>query len=141
MKENNNIKSYTLKLLKKKNYYIIELYEKLKKKYEVEEVNRIIKECILLEILNDKLLVEMKTYYLLYVKKYGKKYIINYFINKHISYNLILHILAKYNDDLFLNNMNQLIKELKIKNKSNIFIYNYLLRKGYEEEDIKKYVS
>ena len=57
----NTIKDYAWKLIKKKNYFIKELYLKLIKKYDVYDVNKVIKEFILMELLNDKYLLEMGT--------------------------------------------------------------------------------
>ena len=136
-----NINDYAYKLLKKKNYFIKEFYLKLSDKYELDEVSKIIKEFILLELLNDKYLCEMKICYFLHIKMYGKKYIYNYFVNKGISSNLINYLLSKYNENVYLNNISKLRKELLEKNKSDLYIDNYLLRKGYEEDEIKKYVS
>ena len=133
----NNIRDYAFKLLKKKNYFIKEFYLKLISKYDRKEVNMVIKDFILMELLNDRYLSEMKICYFLHIKMYGKKYIYNYFINKGISYNLINYILSKYNENVYLNNINKIRLELKQKSKSDEYINNYLIRKGYEEDEIK----
>ncbi|MBR5662839.1 MAG: RecX family transcriptional regulator [Bacilli bacterium] len=132
-----NAKEYALKLLKRKNYFIKELYVKLKIRYQDDEVNEAIKDLIKTDLLNDKLLVEMKTYFLLHIKMYGKKYIVNYFLSKGISLNLINYILYKYSNAVFINNMNKIKKDLERKGRSEEYIYNFLLRRGYSEEEIK----
>lgn len=132
-----NAKEYALKSLKKKNYFIRELYLKLLNRYNISEVNKTIKELILLDLLNDKLLMEMKTYFLLHIKMYGRKYIFNYFYTKGLSDQLINYILSKYNENTFLNNMEKIKKDMKRKGRSNEYIINYLLRRGYSEEEIK----
>ena len=136
-----NIRDYAYKLLKKKNYFIKDFYIKLINKYDREEVSIVIKEFILMELLNDRYLTEMKICYLLHVKLYGRNYIYNYFLNKGISYNLISFLLSKYDEKVYLNNIIKINFELSKKGKSEEYIYNYLLRKGYEEDEIKKYVS
>ena len=136
-----NIRDYAFKLLKKKNYFIREFYLKLINKYDREEVSKTIKDFILMELLNDKYLAEMKICYLLHVKMNGKKYIYNYFLAKNISENLITYLLSKYDEKVYLNNIIKIRFELEKKKKSEEYIYNYLIRKGYDEEEIKKYVS
>ena len=136
----NTIKDYAWKLIKKKNYFIKELYLKLIKKYDVYDVNKVIKEFILMELLNDKYLLEMKMCYLIHIKMYGKKYIMNYFLNKGLSYNLINFVLSKYTKNVFENNIDKIRSELNSKKKSEEYICNYLLRKGYEVDEIKRYV-
>lgn len=139
MKE--NIRTHAFKLLKKKNYFIKEFYLKLLNKYDVSEVNKVIKDFILMDLLNDKYLTEMKICYLLHIKMYGRKYIESYFLNKGISNNLIKFHLSKYRNEVYLNNINKIREELTIKGRGEEYINNYLLRKGYNEEEIKKYVS
>ena len=133
-----NIKDYTYKLLKKKNYFINEIYNKLISKYSREETSKTIKEFVQLELLNDRYLVEMKICYFIHIKNYGKNYIHNYFDRKNVSPNLVRHVLSKYHEDVFLNNIKELKNNLFLKTKSDSYIYNYLLRKGYQEEEIKK---
>lgn len=132
-----NIEEYAFKLLKKKNYFIKEFYLKLISKYEVSEVNRIIKKFILLELINDKYLSEMKICYFIHIKMYGRMYIINYFNSKNISYNLIRYLLLKYDDSIYKKNIEEIKTILLNKNKSLEYINNYLLRKGYNEDEIK----
>ena len=130
-------KEYALKLLKRKNYFIKELYVKLISRYPYEEVNNVIKDLIRMDLLNDKLLIEMKTYFLLHIKMYGRNYIFNYFLSKGLSENLIKFILSKYSDSIFLNNMNKIKRDLDRKGRSKEYIYNFLIRRGYTEEEIK----
>ena len=129
---------YALKLLKRKNYFIRELYLKLLNKYNKEDVNDAVRELIKRDLLNDKLLVQMKIYFLLHIKLYGPKYILNYFLDKGLSKNLVNYLLSKYNEDVFINNMNKLKQDMIRKGKSEVYIFNYLLRKGYSEDEIKK---
>lgn len=136
-KYKDNAKEYALKLLKRKNYFIRELYLKLISRYNEEEVDKAIKELIKMDLLNDKLLIEMKTYFLLHIRLYGKKYIYNYFVSKGLSENLVSHILSKHNQSIFINNMNKIKSDMTRKGRSEEYIYNYLLRRGYSEDEIK----
>ena len=141
MKRVEPIDSYAYKILRKKNYFIKEFYDKLISKYNREDVCKLIKEFINLELLNDRYLSEMKICYFIHIKSYGKNYIYDYFDKKNISHNLIKCFLTKYNEDVFLNNIDNIIDSLKNKSKSDEYIYMYLLRKGYEEDEIKKLIS
>lgn len=132
-----NAKEYALKLLKRKNYFIKELYIKLLNRYSVEEVDNTIRDLIKMDLLNDKLLIEMKTYFLLHIKMYGRNYIYNYFISRGLSENLVKYILSKYSNSIFINNLNRIKRDLDRKGRSPEYIYNFLLRRGYTEEEIK----
>lgn len=136
-----NAKEYALKLIKRKNYFIRELYLKLISRYSEEETSSVINYLIKSDLLNDKLLMEMKTYFLLHIKLYGRKYIFNYFLSKGLSENLINHVLSKYNENIFLSNMEKIKRDMIRKGRSEDYIYNYLLRRGYVEDEIKRYVS
>lgn len=129
-----NIKTYALNLLKKKPYFIKELYTKLLNKYAKEEVNSLIKMLIKENYINDKTLIKMKMDYLINNRRYGKLYIINYFLNKGLSTSLINYELNKYDKKDFEINMIYTIKELKRKGKSQLYIKKYLQRKGYEDD-------
>lgn len=135
---NDNIREYALKLLKRKNYFIKELYLKLLNKYPQDDVSKVIKELIKRDLLNDKLLMEMKIYFFLHIKLYGRKYMFNYFLNKGLSENLVKYLLSKYSDEVFINNMNKLVQTMLKKGKNEVYIVNYLLRKGYSDDEIKK---
>ena len=136
-----NAKEYALKLIKRKNYFIRELYLKLISRYSEEETSSVINYLIKSDLLNDKLLMEMKTYFLLHIKLYGRKYIFNYFLSKGLSENLINHVLSKYNENIFLSNIEKIKRDMIRKGRSEDYIYNYLLRRGYVEDEIKRYVS
>ncbi len=127
-------KSYALRLLKTKNYYIKEMYDKLNNKYDKNTTNKVIKNLIKNDYLNDKKLVYLKMNYLINEKKYGKNYIIDYFTNKNISYNLITYILDYFNNTIFLNNKSEIIDLLLKKGKDKKYISSYLIRKGYDIE-------
>ena len=135
---NDDIREYALKLLKRKNYFIKELYLKLLNKYPQDDVSKVIKELIKRDLLNDKLLMEMKIYFFLHIKLYGRKYMFNYFLDKGLSENLVKYLLSKYSDEVFINNMNKLIQTMLKKGKNEVYIVNYLLRKGYSDDEIKK---
>lgn len=135
-------KEYALKLLKRRNYFIKELYLKLKtRKYNDKDINQAIKDLIKSDLLNDKLLMEMKTYFLLHIKLYGRIYIFNYFVSKGLSQNLVLFILSKYNETIFLDNIEKIRNDMIRKGRSEEYIFNYLLRKGYSEDEIKRYAN
>ena len=131
------IDSYVYKLLKRKNYFIRELYLKLINRYDQMDVSSIIKKLINEDLLNDKLLIEMKTYFLLHIKMYGRIYIYNYFVIKGLSENLVNYVLSKYSQNIFLNNMNKIKNDLARKGRNEEYIYNFLLRRGYSDEEIK----
>lgn len=137
-KKDKDIKDYAYNLLKNKNYFIKDFYNKLIKKYESADVSKIIKDFVKLELLNDKYLAQMKICFLIHIKQVGKLYIINYFEKKNISLNLINYILLKYSENVYLENIKTINNYLVSKKKESSYIYNYLLRKGYEEEQIKK---
>ena len=126
-----DINKYTLKLIKRKSYFISEIRLKLLNKYSEEQVNKKIKELISLDILNDKTLLYLKVANLINNKLYGKNYIINYFSNKNISYNLIKYTLDRFDEDIFLNNKKLIVSRLLEKNKTEEEIEKYLEYKGY----------
>ena len=132
--ETTDIYKYAYNLIKKKNYYIKELYNKLIIKYEREEVAKLIKHFIINEYINDKVLVKLKINYFIYEKKYGINYIYNYFIRYDISTNLIKFIINSYEPNIFEINKVNIINGLKEKGKDDNYINNYLIRKGYNKE-------
>jgi SOS response regulatory protein OraA/RecX len=127
-----SIYKYAFSLLKRKNYYIKELYNKLIHKYDVKDVNEVIRYLIANNYINDKLLVKLKLDYFINYKLYGKLYIYKYFENHNISFNLIKYLLNSYDVNTFNNNMNKIIDRLKREDKSELYIKKYLLKKGYE---------
>ena len=126
--------NYALRLLKIKNYYIKEIFDKLSKKYTPVQVHSTIKELILNDYINDKKLIKLKMNYFVYVKRYSKKYIKNYFEIKGISSILINNSLNNYSEDVFLSNRIKIIENLKLKGESENHIKKYLIRNGYDEE-------
>lgn len=128
-----DIKTYALKLLKKKSYFIKELYDKLLPKYSLDEISKIIKVLIINDFINDSKLVKLKINYMVYEKKYGKNYIIYYFTNKGISLKLVIFHLNAFEKKVFLNNKDYIIKSLLSKGKNEVYINNYLRRKGYDD--------
>lgn len=135
VKHQESIENYTSRLLKKKNYFINELYSKLLKKYDNESCTKEIKKLIKLEMLHDKYLAKIKICYMIHIRMYGKKYIYNFFKIRNISENLVNYLLKEY-DIRFTENLNYLFNNLIEKNKTEKYIYNYLLRKGYYEDEI-----
>lgn len=126
--------NYALRLLKIKNYYIKEIYDKLSKKYNPQQVHSTIKKLIISDYINDKKLVKLKIEYFITVKKYSRKYIRNYFESKCISLNLVDYYLEGYKEYVFINNKKQIINNLKEKGKKDVYIKDYLIRKGYDEQ-------
>jgi len=135
MKKQTDILDYTIKLLNNKIYFINELYKKLLNKYDRKEVNSAIKELIQKDYINDKKAASIYLYNLINYKMYGKKYVYSFFLSKGISENLIKYLLSSYNDEEFLSNKENIKRELIKKGKSDKYIYNYLLRKGYDIEE------
>ena len=128
------IYKYALNLLKRRPYFIKEMYGKLISKYCVNEVNIVVKMLIYDNYLNDKILSKLKLDYFIYEKKFGIYYINNYFIKHNISLNLINYLIKNYDQEIFNKNKNQIVEELRKKEKTDNYINNYLLRKGYEIE-------
>lgn len=128
------IYKYALNLLKRRPYFIKEMYDKLINKYSVNEVNIAIKMLIYDNYLNDRILSKLKLDYFIYEKKFGIYYINNYFIKHNISLNLINYLIKNYDQEIFNTNKNQIVEELRKKEKTDNYINNYLLRKGYEIE-------
>ena len=126
--------NYALRLLKIKNYYIKEIFDKLSKKYTPVQVHSTIKELILNDYINDKKLIKLKMNYFVYVKRYSKKYIKNYFEIRGISSILIDNSLNNYSEDVFVSNRIKIIENLRLKGKSENHIKKYLMRNGYDEE-------
>lgn len=124
---------YALNLLKKKDYYISELYKKmLHRGFPLCNINKVIKDLIINNYINDKKLVHLKIEYLINEKRYGKKYIYNYFEKKHISINLIYYFINNYYQDIIIENKNKIINELKTLGKDDGEIEYILKKKGYE---------
>lgn len=128
-----NIESYLKRILKNKNYYIGELYEKLKSRYPSENINIYIKKLVSMGILNDVKLIGYEMEYLIHYKCVSKRYIYNYFTKKKISPSLIALTLNKYGefDD---ENREKLKHILKLKGKTDKQIESYLIRNGFENE-------
>ena len=126
-----DIEKYTIKLLKIKNYYIKELFDRLCKKYDRKEVCIIIKKLINEGYINDKILTKLKLNFLINQRLYGINYIYNYFDIKNVSNNLVNYLLKDYSDFVFERNKKKLIIILKEKGKTDKQIESVLLNKGY----------
>ena len=129
-----NIRTYALNLLKRRPYFIGEMYQKLLQKYERKEVVNLIKSLITEDYLNDKKLLKIKLDYMIFNKMYGKNYILDYFSRKSISKKLVMLELKNYSKEVFINNMNTIKMRLAKKGKNDNYVISYLLRKGYEVE-------
>lgn len=129
---------YARRLLEKKTYFISELYQKLIKYYNQNEVNITIKELIICNEINDKNLLQLEVNNFIISKHYSLNYTYNYFIKKGISSNLIKYVLKDYSIYDFDKNIRFIYDFLTSKKREEKYIINYLLRKGYEYEDIKR---
>lgn len=126
-----DINKYALRIIKRKSYFIKEFRDKLLLSYDEVKTNKLIREFICLDLLNDKELIYIKMNNLINQKLYGKNYIVNYFKNKNISTNLINYTLNLFDDNLFIANKERIINKLIEKGKTTEYIENYLSYKGY----------
>lgn len=126
-----DINKYALRIIKRKSYFIKEFRDKLLLRYDELKTNKLIREFICLDLLNDKELIYLKMNNLINQKLYGKNYIVDYFINKNISINLINYTLNLFDDNLFIANKEKIINKLIEKGKTTEYIEKYLSYKGY----------
>ena len=126
-----DINKYALRIIKRKSYFIKEFRDKLLLSYDEVKTNKLIKEFICLDLLNDKELIYLKMNNLINQKLYGKNYIVNYFLNKNISANLINYTLNLFDDNLFIANKEKITNKLIEKGKTTEYIEKYLSYKGY----------
>ena len=126
-----DINKYALRIIKRKSYFIKEFRDKLLLSYDEVKTNKLIREFICLDLLNDKELIYLKMNNLINQKLYGKNYIVDYFLNKNISINLINYTLNLFDDNLFIANKEKIINKLIEKGKTTEYIEKYLFYKGY----------
>lgn len=126
-----DINKYALRIIKRKSYFIKEFRDKLLLSYDELKTNKIIREFICLDLLNDKELIYIRMNNLINQKLYGKNYIVDYFLNKNISTNLINYTLNLFDDNLFLANKEKITNKLIEKGKTTEYIEKYLSYKGY----------
>lgn len=126
-----DINKYALRIIKRKSYFIKEFRDKLLLSYDEVKTNKLIREFICLDLLNDKELIYLKMNNLINQKLYGKNYIVNYFQNKNISTNLINYTLNLFDDNLFIANKEKITNKLIEKGKTTEYIEKYLSYKGY----------
>lgn len=126
-----DINKYALRIIKRKSYFIKEFRDKLLLSYDEVKTNKLIREFICLDLLNDKELIYLKMNNLINQKLYGKNYIVDYFINKNISINLINYTLNLFDGSLFIANKEKITNKLIEKGKTTEYIEKYLSYKGY----------
>lgn len=126
-----DINKYALRIIKRKSYFIKEFRDKLLLRYDELKTNKLIREFICLDLLNDKELIYLKMNNLINQKLYGKNYIVDYFLNKNISINLINYTLNLFDDNLFIENKEKITNKLIEKGKTTEYIEKYLSYKGY----------
>lgn len=126
-----DINKYALRIIKRKSYFIKEFRDKLLLSYDEVKTNKLIREFICLDLLNDKELIYLKMNNFINQKLYGKNYIVNYFQNKNISTNLINYTLNLFDDNLFIANKEKITNKLIEKGKTTEYIEKYLSYKGY----------
>ncbi len=126
-----DINKYALRIIKRKSYFIKEFRDKLLLSYDELKTNKLIREFICLDLLNDKELIYLKMNNLINQKLYGKNYIVYYFRNKNISTNLINYTLNLFDDSLFIANKEKITNKLIEKGKTTEYIEKYLSYKGY----------
>lgn len=126
-----DINKYALRIIKRKSYFIKEFRDKLLLRYDEVKTNKLIREFICLDLLNDKELIYLKMNNLINQKLYGKNYIVDYFLNKNISTNLINYTLNLFDDNLFITNKGKITNKLIEKGKTTEYIEKYLSYKGY----------
>lgn len=126
-----DINKYALRIIKRRSYFIKEFRDKLLLRYDELKTNKLIREFICLDLLNDKELIYLKMNNLINQKLYGKNYIVDYFRNKNISTNLINYTLNLFDDSLFIANKEKITNKLIEKGKTTEYIEKYLSYKGY----------
>ena len=126
-----DINKYALRIIKRKSYFIKEFRDKLLLSYDEVKTNKLIREFICLDLLNDKELIYLKMNNLINQKLYGKNYIVDYFLNKNISVNLINYTLNLFDNNLFIANKEKITNKLIEKGKTTEYIEKYLSYKGY----------
>ena len=126
-----DINKYALRIIKRKSYFIKEFRDKLLLSYDEVKTNKLIREFICLDLLNDRELIYLKMNNLINQKLYGKNYIVDYFLNKNISVNLINYTLNLFDNNLFIANKEKITNKLIEKGKTTEYIEKYLSYKGY----------
>ncbi len=126
-----DINKYALRIIKRKSYFIKEFRDKLLLSYDEAKTNKLIREFICLDLLNDRELIYLKMNNLINQKLYGKNYIVDYFLNKNISTNLINYTLNLFDNNLFIANKEKITNKLIEKGKTTEYIEKYLSYKGY----------
>jgi len=126
---------YSIKLIKRKPYFIHEIESKLKTKAEkYEDVYIVINKLITNDYLNDKKTTRIYINNLINIKRCSKKQLYLFFDKYNISKNLINNVLTLfYSEDVFYKNYLYHMNLLKSKNKNINYIYNYLYSKGFDE--------
>lgn len=126
---------YSIKLIKRKPYFIHEIESKLKTKAEkYKDVYIVINKLITNDYLNDKKTTRIYINNLINIKRCSKKQLYLFFDKYNISKNLINNVLTLfYSEDVFYKNYLYHMNLLKSKNKNINYIYNYLYSRGFDE--------
>ena len=138
---NTNCYLYAVSLLKRKNYFTNEIRSKLLLKYNINDVNKTTSRLIKEGYINDVTLCKLKINNYINIYNKSRRYIINYLQNKNINKSLIKYIMKLYSDEQFIENIKNIIDKYERIGKDNKYIYQYLLRNGFENEDIKKLIK
>lgn len=138
---NTNCYLYAVSLLKRKNYFTNEIRSKLLLKYNINDVNKTTSRLIKEGYINDVTLCKLKINNYINIYNKSRRYIINYLQNKNINKSIIKYIMKLYSDELFIENIKNIIDKYERIGKDNKYIYQYLLRNGFENEDIKKLIK
>lgn len=138
---NTNCYLYAVSLLKRKNYFTNEIRSKLLLKYNINDVNKTTSRLIKEGYINDVTLCKLKINNYINIYNKSRRYIINYLQNKNINKSIIKYIMKLYSDEQFIENIKNIIDKYERIGKDNKYIYQYLLRNGFENEDIKKLIK
>lgn len=138
---NTNCYLYAVSLLKRKNYFTNEIRSKLLLKYNINDVNKTTSRLIKEGYINDVTLCKLKINNYINIYNKSRRYIINYLQNKNINKSIIKYIMKLYSDELFIENIKNIIDKYERMGKDNKYIYQCLLRNGFENEDIKKLIK
>lgn len=138
---NTNCYLYAVSLLKRKNYFTNEIRSKLLLKFNINDVNKTTSRLIKEGYINDVTLCKLKINNYINIYNKSRRYIINYLQNKNINKSIIKYIMKLYSDEQFIENIKNIIDKYERIGKDNKYIYQYLLRNGFENEDIKKLIK
>ncbi len=129
--------NYALKLLSRRDYSVYELKEKLRKRYDCEEVENTIEKLLERELLNDMRYAERIIRKYAFIKKYGYLKVWNELLKRGLKCEEIRNLLdSLYSEDEERRNAFSLISK-----RPPDKIGKYLLSKGYRTHIIREVLA